>query len=95
MSRHKTNPAVQSHGGVLVGSSAHQILLALRPAGAYLEQMQARFGQTASHHLVRLRQLGLVTDVPGRELMTLTETGRGLVSPDGPLARAKTLINYP
>lgn len=83
--------------GVLVGSMDHQILLALRPpAGMAREQLYARFN-SPSQAICRLSRAGLiVTAGHGKkgEAVRLTETGRRIVDPAGPLARSKTLINY-
>lgn len=89
----------ERRAGVTVGSLAHQVLLAVRPAGGMkLEQLYARFPDAnLSHTLTGLRRAGLIppaaSGVPGQSV-TLTDAGRALVTPAGPLARRATLINY-
>ena len=87
---------VRKHG-IVVGSLDHKILLALRaPGGMTSEQINARFPNSPSSALSRLRAAGLVEDGgPGKEkAVWLTIKGRELIDPDGPLARRKTLNTY-
>jgi len=82
--------------GIVVGSQDHQILLALRaPGGMSSDQINARFAYSPSAALSRLRSAGLIvaTGEAGKQT-TLTEKGRALVDPDGPLARRRTLNTY-
>ena len=83
--------------GIVPGSMAHQILLALRgPGGMTSDQVYARFS-TPSMAMTRLRRAGLIDTPPsGHKVkpIRLTEAGRKAVDPAGPLARSKTLINY-
>jgi len=84
--------------GLVPGGLEHRILIALRaPPGLTSDQLYARFEGHPSGALSRLRAAGLV-DTPGAgkkgELVSLTDAGRRIVDPAGPLARAKTLINY-
>lgn len=91
-------PGVPTIGGVVPGGTAHLILLALRGVGGMTsEQLCARFGDHQSGALHRLKGIGLI-DMPatghkGKQIV-LTETGKQLTEPDGPLARRKTLITY-
>lgn len=84
--------------GVVVGSLDHQILLALRaPGGLTSDQLYARFHPSPSQATCRLRNAGLVVTPPNGkkgEAVRLTDAGCALVAPEGPLARAKTLITY-
>ena len=85
--------------GIVVGGLCHQILLALRgPGGMTSDQLYARFSSGwISQRLTELKRAGLI-DMPAGALkgkpVRLTDAGRAAVSPDGPLARRKTLINY-
>ncbi len=84
--------------GIVVGSLDHQILLALRgPGGMTSDQVYARFPNSPSGALHRLKVAGLVFMPPNGHKgkpIRLTDTGRALVDPAGPLARAKSLITY-
>lgn len=84
--------------GILIGSLDHQILLALRaPGGMTSEQIYARFANSPSQAICRLKRGGLITTGGhGKkgESVRLTDTGRAVVDPSGDLARSKTLINY-
>ncbi len=83
--------------GIVVGGLDHQILLALRPPGGMTtEQIHARFSNSPNCAISRLRSAGLVDTkkLDRAKQITLTAKGRELVDPDGPLARARTLINY-
>jgi hypothetical protein len=84
-------------GGVVVGSTDHQILLALRAAGGMTsDQLYARF-ERPSQAMCALRRSGLIVTPPNGkkgEAVRLTDAGRALVAPGGPLARSKTLITY-
>jgi hypothetical protein len=82
--------------GIVVGSQDHQILLALRaPGGMTSEQISNRFTHSPSSALSRLRAAGLIASTGEKEKQTtLTEKGRALVDPDGPLARRRTLNTY-
>jgi hypothetical protein len=91
-------PGVQTIEGVVPGGTAHLILLALRGAGGMnSEQLCARFGDHQSGALHRLKGIGLI-DMPAMgnkgKTIRLTDTGRALTEPDGPLSRRKTLITY-
>lgn len=91
-------PGVQTICGIVPGGTAHLILLALRGAGGMnSEQLFARFDSHQSGALHRLKQAGLVdlpdTGAKGKPIR-LTDRGRMLTEPDGPLARRKTLITY-
>lgn len=83
--------------GIVVGSVDHQILLALRaPGGMRSDKLYARFATSPSSALSRLRAAGLIVDgdeTKGKAI-TLSERGRALVDPDGPLARRRTLNTY-
>jgi hypothetical protein len=84
--------------GVVPGGTEHQLLLALRGCGGMTsDQVRARFGVYQSAALSRLKKAGMV-EVPtiGQKgfPIRLTERGRSLTNPDGPLARTKTLITY-
>lgn len=76
--------------GITVGGIKHKLLLALRPGGAYYNQLRERYDVDVSHPLHRLRNEGLIEascDHDAR-FFRLTEKGRELVRIDGPLARA-------
>ena len=95
----RIHTAPQRRLGIVVGSQDHQILLALRaPGGMTSDQLNARFPHSPSSALSRLRADGLVEidDFAGirSKALKLTEKGRGLVDPDGPLARRRTLNTY-
>ena len=83
---------------ITVGSLPHQILLALRgPGGMTNSQIYTRFSPGASTVLSTLRRLGLIrSQGSGKQdgAIHLTEAGRELVHPDGPLSRRKTLNTY-
>lgn len=83
--------------GIVPGSMAHQILLALRgPGGMTSDQVYARFS-SPSQAMCNLRRAGLIDTPPNGhkgQPIRLTASGRNLVDPAGPLARSKTLINY-
>lgn len=83
--------------GIVVGSTDHKILLALRaPGGMTTEQIYARFPGQPSSAISRLRTAGLIEDGEGskEKQVSLTPRGRELVDPDGPLARRRTLNTY-
>lgn len=83
--------------GIVVGSTDHKILLALRaPGGMTTEQIYARFPGAPSSAISRLRTAGLIADGEGEKdrQISLTTKGRELVDPDGPLARRRTLNTY-
>jgi hypothetical protein len=85
--------------GIVVGGLCHQILLALRGVGGMTtEQLYARFeGGWISQRLTELRRASLIEmpDGGGKgKPVRLTDAGRRLVDPDGPLARRKTLTTY-
>lgn len=87
----------QAVHGVIPGSTAHLVLLALRGVGGITsEQLTARFGYVAGP-LHALKKSGLVMlGNPGQKSIPvrLTELGQELTNADGPLARAKTLNTY-
>ena len=79
---------------ITVGSLPHQILLALRGPGG---MTNSHFSPGASTVLSTLRRLGLIrSQGSGKQdgAIHLTEAGRELVHPDGPLSRRKTLNTY-
>lgn len=81
--------------GVIPGSTYHRILLALRPNGMSNEQISERFGYQ-SGGLTRLKNSGLInTPSIGKkgDLVTLTDFGRCVTEPSGPLSR-KHFITY-
>ena len=92
----RTRP--QRLSGIVVGSLDHQILLALRgPGGMTSDQVYLRFPASPSGALHRLKVAGLVAMPPSGQKgkpIRLTDAGRALVDPAGPLARSKTLITY-
>ncbi|MBN8462658.1 MAG: hypothetical protein J0M01_07570 [Dechloromonas sp.] len=84
-------------GGIAVGGQDHQILLALRGCGGMTsDQIFVRFAHPSTA-LCRLARAGLIVR-PERghkgETVRLTEAGRELVRPGGPLSRSKSLITY-
>lgn len=85
-------------GGLVVGGLAHRILLALRgPGGMTSDQIYARFAPSPSQAMCDLRRAGLIVTPPNGhkgEAVTLTEAGRALVDPAGPLSRRHSLITY-
>lgn len=99
MGRHyvATNTRAVRRNGIVVGSLAHQILLALRaPGGLTSDQISARY-PSPSTAMCALRRAGLiVTPAIGKkgEAVTLTAAGRAAVAPDGPLSRRLSLITY-
>lgn len=84
--------------GITPGSVPHRILLALRgPGGMTSDQIYARFESSPSGALHRLRADGLIQMPPNGHKgkpVCLTDIGRALISPTGPLSRRKTLITY-
>lgn len=88
----------QRIAGVVVGSLDHKILLALRaPGGLTSDQLYERFHPSPSQAMCTLRRAGLIVTPPnGRkgEAVRLTDAGRALIDPGGPLSRRKTLIDY-
>lgn len=88
----------QRIAGIVVGSLDHQILLALRaPGGLTSDQLYARFHPSPSQAMCTLRRAGLIVIPPiGKkgEAVRLTDAGRRLVDPSGPLSRARSLIAY-
>lgn len=84
--------------GIVPGSNAHQILLALRgPGGMTSDQVYARFSSSPSAALCRLKDLGFITMPPSGHKgkpISLTDKGRELIRADGPLARRNSLITY-
>lgn len=79
--------------GITPGNASHMILLALRATGeATTEQLNNRCAGV-SNALSRLVKAGLI-DKPDCHSVRLTDAGRALIDPDGPLSRRKTLINY-
>lgn len=92
-----SNDAPKPIGGVIPGSSAHRLMLALRAGAMTSEQVVERFGRYMNDAAWRLAQRGYLTapaigKKDGR--LALTETGQALVAPDGPLSRSKSLITY-
>lgn len=84
-------------GGVIPGSSAHRLLLALRAGNMTSEQIAERFGRYMNDAAWRLARRGYLTAPPiGKKdgCMALTAEGKALVSPDGALARRTSLITY-
>lgn len=103
MSRHNQPRAAlggkdQLIAGIAPGSVLHRLLLALRgPGGMTSDQVYARFESSPSAALHRLKSLGFIEMPPNGHKgkpISLTATGRELISPSGPLSRRKTLINY-
>lgn len=102
MGRHKSLCATMGRpkavNGVIPGGTAHLILLALRGAGGMTsDQVCARFEGHQTAALGRLRDAGLI-DIPsigqkGKQIR-LTDSGRTLTEPNGPLSRRATLITY-
>lgn len=93
--REQINIAQERRLGIVVGSVQHRLLLALRaPGGMSSEQIYARF-PAPSTESGRLLAAGLIQTAGAKEKqVTLTEKGRALVDPDGPLARRRTLNTY-
>lgn len=89
-------PAQEFVAGIAIGSKAHKILLAMRATGRiHRAQIAERLGDEASHGLGNLKKRGLVLEEennPG--VWLLTEAGRALVVPGGPLCARKTLQTY-
>lgn len=84
-------------GGVIPGSSAHRLLLALRAGNMTSEQVAERFGRYMNDAAWRLARRGYLTaPALGKKdgCLALTEEGKALVSPDGALARRNSLITY-
>ena len=84
--------------GIVPGGTAHLIMLALRGVGGMTsDQVCARFEGHQSGALHRLKEAGFI-DLPASgnkgKPIRLTDSGRALTEPDGPLARRKTLITY-
>lgn len=80
--------------GIVIGSVDHLVLLALRaPGGMRTDQLYARFPTSPSSAISRLRAGGLIQDGADKAIF-LTDKGRELVNPDGPLARRRTLNTY-
>lgn len=88
---------VKNVEGVTPGSTDHRLLLALRgPGGMTTDQIRTRFGGHQTASLYRLKTHGLIVvprtgdkGVP----IALTERGRALTDPSGPLNRSH-LITY-
>jgi hypothetical protein len=99
MGAHRTafSTQPQRRGGVVVGSTGHQILLALRAGGGMTsDQIYERFAHP-SQAMCALRRAGLIVTPPNGhkgEAAHLTDAGRALVAPSGPLSRANSLITY-
>jgi hypothetical protein len=84
--------------GILPGSTGHLLLLALRgPGGMTSEQVAERFPSYPSGTLHRLQRIGYI-EMPGMgtkaKPIRLTDKGRAVIAPDGPLARRNSLITY-
>lgn len=84
--------------GIQPGSTGHLLLLALRgPGGMTSEQVSERFPSYPSAALQRLQRIGYI-DMPGAGIrvkpIRLTDKGRAVIAPDGPLARRNSLITY-
>lgn len=89
--------APRAIGGVIPGSSAHRLLLALRAGDMTSEQVAERFGRYMNDAAWRLARRGYLTaPAIGKHggCMALTAEGKALVSPDGALARRTSLITY-
>lgn len=87
----------KSVGGVIPGSSAHRLLLALRAGNMTSEQVAERFGRYMNDAAWRLARRGYLTApaIGKRDgCLALTEAGKALVSPDGALGRCNSLITY-
>ena len=82
--------------GILAGSMEHQILLAVRAEGVTNDQLYARF-RSPSQAMCALKRAGLIVTPPNGQKgkpVRLSDAGRALVDPDGPLARRNSLIDY-
>lgn len=81
---------------ITVGGVAHKTLLAMRATGRIeVKQLTERLGDPARAHLPMLARRGLIVQEennPG--VWLLTEAGRALVVPGGPLCARKTLQTY-
>lgn len=87
----------RSVGGVIPGSSAHRLMLALRAGNMTSEQVAERFGRYMNDAAWRLAQRGYLTaPAIGKHggCLALTEEGKALVAPDGALSRRTSLITY-
>lgn len=82
--------------GVTVGGTAHKTLLAMRATGRIeVSQLTERFGDGARAHLPRLARQGLIVQQENNSgAWLLTEAGRALVAPEGPLSMRRTLQTY-
>lgn len=82
--------------GVTVGGTAHKTLLAMRACGRIeVNQLTERFGDGARAHLPRLARQGLIVQEENNSgAWLLTEAGRALVAPEGPLSMRRTLQTY-
>ena len=82
--------------GVTVGGTAHKTLLAMRACGRIeVNQLIERFGDGARAHLPRLARQGLIVQEENNSgAWLLTEAGRALVAPEGPLSMRRTLQTY-
>lgn len=92
-----SNNAPKPVGGVVPGSSAHRLMLALRAGPMTSDQVAERFGRYLNDAMRRLDRQGyLGKPAPGKqgERIALTDTGKALVSPGGPLARRTSEIVY-
>lgn len=89
--------APRAVGGVVPGSTAHRLMLALRAGQMTSEQVAERFGRYLNDAARRLAQRGYLT-TPGigkqGERLALTETGKALVAPGGALSRRQSEIVY-
>lgn len=88
----------QPISGITPGSVMHRILLALRGVGGMTsDQIYARFESSPSAALHRLQADGFI-EMPAAghkgKPIRLTDSGRCLIAPTGPLCRRKTLISY-
>lgn len=96
MGRPRTD-APKAVGGVIPGSSAHRLLLALRAGNMTSEQVAERFGRYMNDAAWRLARRGYLTaPAIGKKdgCLALTEEGKALVAPDSALARRNSLITY-
>lgn len=87
----------KSVGGVVPGSSAHRLMLALRAGNMTSEQVAERFGRYMNDAAWRLARRGYLTaPALGKKdgCLALTAEGKALVAPDGALARRTSLITY-
>ena len=89
--------APRAVSGVIPGSTAHRLMLALRAGPTTSEQIAERFGRYLNDAAWRLAQRGLIT-TPGLgkkgECFALTEAGKALVAPGAALSRRQSETVY-